>query len=127
MSERVNRFIVGFCLIAFLLLGWDYAIWAIVSILLIEGLTNWRVPIIVSKLRYATDGVAPNFEENKNCKLNFEAERMLRFSVAATVTLGVIFNELLWFLPYFVGLNLVLAGITGLCPLVMLFRKLGLR
>lgn len=132
MSERANRFIFGFSLIAFLFLEWSYGVYAIITILIIEGVTNFRLPKLISKLRYsagyAMDGIPTDFDENGNCKFSYEAERVLRFTVATTISLGFIFfEELLWFLPWFVGLNLLLAGITGICPLVMLFRKVGFR
>ena len=127
MSERFNRIILGFSLLAFLFLEWHNAVWAIIALLVFEGITNFRIPSIVTKLRYATDGPAQDFESNENCTLNFEAERMLRFSVAATLSLGIVYNEALWFLPFFVGFNVLLAGITGLCPLIMVYRKIGFR
>ena len=132
MSERANRFIFGFCLITFLLMEWDYGIYAIIFILMFEGLTNLRVPRLVSKLRYsaglAAEGPATDFDENENCKFSYEAERLLRFAVAATISLSfVFFKELLWFIPWCVGLNLLLAGITGTCALVMLFRNAGFK
>jgi len=132
MSERVNRFILGFSLIAFLFLEWSFGVYAIIGILIFEGITNLRMPILVSKLRYSvgqtTDGLTLNFDENDNCKFTYEAERLLRFTVATTISLGFIFfEELLWFLPWFVGLNLLLAGITGTCALLILLKKLGFK
>jgi len=132
MSERVNRFILGFSLISFLFLEWNYGVYAIICILVFEGVTNLRLPILVSKLRYSTgqttEGLTLDFDENDNCKFSYEAERLLRFSVATTISLGFIFfEELLWFLPWFVGLNLLLAGITGTCALLILLRKLGFK
>lgn len=127
MSERFNRIIIGFSLLAFLFLEWHYAVWAIIALLVFEGLTNLRIPSIVTKLRYATDGSAQDFESSNNCKLNFEAERMLRFSIAITLSLGLLYNEMLWFIPFFVGFNVLLAGITGLCPLILVYKKMGFR
>lgn len=132
MSERVNRFILGFSLITFLFMEWSYGVYAIICILILEGITNLRIPILVSKLRYSmgqtAEGLTLDFDENDDCKFNYEAERLLRFSVATTISLGFIFfEELLWFLPWFVGLNLLLAGITGTCALLMLLKKLGFK
>ncbi|VAW67802.1 hypothetical protein MNBD_GAMMA08-2711 [hydrothermal vent metagenome] len=130
MSERANRFLFGFTLIAFLLLEWDYGIYAIIIILIFEGVTNLRIPIIVNRLRYAMDGIERLIDENENtrCLFCFEAERMMRFMAAFVISLGtVFFKESLWFLPWFVSLNLILAGTTGFCPLVMFFRKLNFK
>ena len=128
MSERVNRLVLGFCLISFLLLEWNYGVLAIIFVLIFEGVTNWRIPLLISKMRYAMDGVSINITEDNPFKYHYEAERVTRFTVATTILLGfVVNNDLLWFLPYFVGLNLLLAGITGLCPLVMFYKKIGFR
>jgi len=132
MSERTNRFIFGFSLITFLIMEWNYGVYAIIFILIFEGITNLRIPGLVSKLRYTTGltttGLTVDFDENTNCKFSYEAERLLRFAVATTISLGFIFfNESLWFLPWFVGLNLLLAGITGTCALIMLFRRVGFK
>ena len=127
MSERFNRIIIGFSLLAFLFLEWHHAVWAIIALLVFEGLTNVRIPSIITKLRYATDGTVQDVETNENCKLSFEAERMLRFTVATTLSLGLIYNEMLWFIPFFVAFNVLLAGITGLCPLILVYKKMGFR
>jgi hypothetical protein len=128
MTERAYRFILGLSMISFLLLQWDYAIYGIISILLFEGITNWRVPILISQIRYAGKDFQVTDSENEACALNFEAERFLRFAVSFFIILGfVAFPKELWFFPWFVGLNLLLAGISGICPMVMLFRKSGLR
>ncbi len=126
MSERINRLIMGFSLIVFLLLEWNYGVYAIIFIMIFEGATNWRIPRLVSQLRYATDGI--DRDENEHCVFSYEAERLMRFVAASIIGLGFIFfDELLWFLPWFVGLNLLLAGTIGFCPMVMLFRNLGFK
>ena len=130
MSERANRFLFGFTLIVFLLLEWDYGVYALILLLLFEGITNLRIPIIVNRLRYAMDGIERLIDENENtdCKFCYEAERMMRFMAAFVISLGaVFFKESLWFIPWFVSLNLILAGTTGFCPMVMLFRKLSFK
>jgi len=128
MSERANRFTLGFCLISFLFLEWNYGVLAIIFVLIFEGITNWRIPTLVSRIRYAMEGSTFISEPSLNSKFSYEAERITRLTVATTICLGyIIYNEMLWFLPYFVGLNLLLAGITGLCPLVMFYKKVGFR
>jgi len=130
MTERVNRLIFGLCLIAFLFLEWDLAVLAIPTILLFEAMTNLRIPRLISRLHYATEGTNTYIDENENlqCKFEFEAERALRYSLSFIICMGFIFfDQTLWFLPYIIGLNLLLAGITGICPLLMLFRKAGFK
>ena len=128
MTERAYRFILGFSLITFLLMEWDLAIYTFLAVFIFEGITNWRIPILISKLRYANEPFLVTDSENEDYKINLEAERMLRPTVAFFIFLGFIaFPEALWFIPWFVGLNLLVAGTTGVCALVMFYRKIGLK
>ena len=132
MSERANRFILGFSLITFLFMEWNYGVYAMIFILIFEGVTNIRILRLVSKLPYSTgqttEGLTFDFDENERCKFSYEAERLFRFSVATIIALSFIFfEEPLWFVPWCVGLNLLIAGIIGICPMVMLFRKFGFK
>jgi hypothetical protein len=42
------------------------------------------------------------------------------------LTLGYFHSEYWYLLTAFVGLNLLQAGFTGLCPAAMIFKRLGL-
>ena len=46
--------------------------------------------------------------------------------ILASVALTQLVSPWWWLLTAFVGLNLLQASITGLCPAAMLFRKLGI-
>jgi DUF2892 family protein len=133
---------MGFSLIVFLLLEWHYGVYVVIAIMLFEAITNWRIPKLATQLRHAMEGMtsisteaeSPSLrsdtgevnDEYDSCKFSYEAERMMRFMVAGIISLGFIFfDESLWFLPWFMGLNLLVAGTTGVCPMVMLFRKLS--
>lgn len=128
MSERTNRFTLGLCLIGFLFLEWNYGVYALIFVLVFEAITNLRIVTLLPGVQFDTDGINSETDLSRSFKYSYEAERITRFTVATTICLGFIaYNELLWFLPYFVGLNLLLAGVTGLCPLVMLYKKIGFR
>ena len=128
MTERAYRLVIGICMILFLFMQWDYAMYLILAVLLLEGLTNWRVPILVSRLRFPGGEIKVTDSENTKCTINYDAERMLRWIVFVCVGMGsVIFTSQLWFFPWFIGLMLLLAGITGICPTVMFLRRLGMR
>lgn len=126
MSERAYRFILGASLIVLLYLQDPVLVFAYMGILLFEGITNWRIPIIVSKLRYGSDyrdpftGNSPRFE--------FDAERMLRLIVFLLLLLSyVVMPEPAWFFPWFIGFMLFMAGMTNICPMVMGLRWMGFR
>jgi hypothetical protein len=128
MSERIFRLILGSGLILLLFLQEEFLIYCYIGLLLFEGVTNWRIPILVSRLRYG------EFHEAKTpadpeCKcIAFDAERALRFVVASMLIVTyIIFPEQAWFFPWFIGFMLFMAGLTNICPMVMSLRWLGLR
>ncbi len=129
MTERAYRLVVGILMLSFLFFRLDYAMWGLLLIMTFEGLTNLRIPIIVSKALYPDNVIRVTEGENQNCSINYDAERMLRWIVMLLILLGVLqqTEHLFWFFPWFVGLMLLLAGVTGICPMVMALRKLGLK
>jgi len=125
MSDRSYRFILGLSILISLFLKLDYAIYLIIGMMLIEAVTNYRLPILINQFKSSTS--QSHHDDIEKCPyFGIEAERLFRFIVVVLITLGcIIYPDSLWFFPWFVGLNLILAGITGICPLVMLLRKLG--
>lgn len=125
MSDRSYRFFLGLCILISLFLKLDYAIYIIIGMMMIEAVTNYRIPILINQFK---NNPQPNIANITTAAPYFgiEAERLFRVIVVLFIALGSIaFPDKLWFFPWFVGLNLILAGITGICPLVMLLRKLG--
>ena len=125
MNERSFRVIQGLYILLALYLELDVLLYAYIALLGIEGLTNWRVPLIVNRLRYGKVAVV---NESAPEKYQFEAERLLRLVVFTMLIFTVlVFPEPAWFFPWFIGAMLLMAGITNICPMVMLFRSLGFR
>ncbi len=126
MSERVFRFILGAVLILLLFLQQEQLIYAYVGLLLLEGITNWRVPKLVSRVVSGTgytESILPD-----GAKIPFDAERALRLIVAGLLILTyIVFREQVWFFPWFIGFMLFMAGMTNICPMVMVLRWLGFR
>jgi hypothetical protein len=141
MSERSFRLIQGSYILIALYFELDVLILAYLVVLAFEGLTNWRIPVIVNRLRYGklamahgspaidTGGLGSGRDEPaEKCKFNFEAERLLRIVVFVLLMFTVlIFPEPGWFFPWFIGAMLFMAGLTNICPMVLLFRYLGFR
>lgn len=127
MSERHFRIIMGLWLVIGLYLNSTEIIYALLGLLILEGITNFRIPLIVCKIRFGSNH--PGLEKKiKTHKLSFEAERALRFIVALFITLQFIPGlELLWWLPWFTGFALIGAGFSGICPMVLALRYAGLR
>ena len=130
MSERVFRLIVGVWLLVALYLGLPGAVYALIALLLFEGTTNLRVPMLVSRLRgmpVPSPGGCAVANGGRH-GLSFEAERALRFMLAALLILTyVVYVKLFWVFPWFIGFALIGAGLSGICPIVLALRAVGLR
>ena len=133
MTERAFRLVLGtmlwLALVVSIYTSSMLAIYLLVALLLFEGITNCRVPIIVSRIRYGRD--FQSHVDTTACGRLFsrmEAERMLRFIVVLFVLVPMyVAPEWIWFMPWFVTGMLILAGITNICPMVMFLRWMGLR
>lgn len=128
MNERMFRFILGATLMLLLLFQQDQLIYAYIAVLLFEGITNWRIPILVSRVRYGNQFNAIENTEGECARIPFDAERVLRFLVAAMlVSYFLLFREQAWFFPWFIGFMLFMAGMTNICPMVIGLRWIGFR
>jgi hypothetical protein len=129
MTERTFRIILGAILLAALYFDWRLVIYGYIVVLTFEGITNWRIPTLVSRLQGNPDvGSACALSPGDKARLNFEAERALRLVVAAFLVVSyILFNKELWFFPWFIGFALFGAGLSGICPMVMGFRWVGFR
>lgn len=131
MSERFFRIILGSSLIILLYNQWDSYIYVYIGVLLFEGITNWRIPIIVTRLRYqgssatTTSVLSPACEE---FKINFDAERALRIVVALFLVFSfVLFHEQTWLFPWFIAFMLLSAGLSNICPMNMFLKWVGFK
>lgn len=129
MSERWWRFVQGGFLLLIMSLGWELGMMIFIGLALFEGLTNWRVPKLVNaivkgvSLSSQVDGsVSPS------AHLPLEAEQVMRLAMAVMLFLSYFrFPDIAWFFPWFLGVMLLLAGISRICPMVMFFRFVGFR
>jgi hypothetical protein len=130
MSEKNFRIVLGAWLVAALLIDSQGLMYALIGLLLLEGVTNLRVPRMMVRLRSGVAAVA-QFDAataNPAARVSFEAERGLRLIVAALIALPMTsLGSPLWLLPWFVGFALIGAGLSGICPMVLALRWLGLR
>lgn len=128
MSDRSYRFILGLGIVISLFLELHYIIYLTIAIMLVESITNYRIPLLINRFKSASVINTPSRNNITPQKSGIEAERLFRLIVAAFISLGSIFYpDTLWFFPWFVGLNLLLGGITGICPLVMMLKKAGFK
>jgi len=128
MSERFFRLILGGTLLLILLSERIELLYVYIGIVLLEGLTNWRIPLLISKLAYGPELRDPPGEVSFRSRFNIDAERILRLVIAGILMLSIfLFPGTLWFIPWFVGFALSMAGMTGICPMAIFIKKVGFR
>jgi hypothetical protein len=132
MSERFFRLIVGSLLLAFLYFDLDAGIPALIAVLTLEGITNYRIPVLVTRLRVAGqddfDDSSELAPEAHRARIPFDAERAWRLSVAIMLIVTVyVFSDALWFFPWFMGFAIFGAGLSGVCPVLISLKLLGFR
>lgn len=127
MTERNFRLVIGVWLMLALVAALPQPIYVLMGMLLFEGVTNWRVPALVSRLRA---GSAPTVAADaaRDCVMGFEAERALRLILVTMLGLSLFpASALLWWLPWFIAFALIGAGLSGICPMVSALRWVGMR
>ena len=125
VTERWYRLIQGIYLLAALYAESQLMILVLIALLSLEALSNIQLPTIVSRFRYSNNAeMHDNLTTWAPFKLN--SERLLRIVVLFLLVFGCLFfPDTIWFLPWFVAAMLLLAGITNICPMVMMFRFIG--
>lgn len=120
------RIIQGAFLLSMLALDLNYMVTAFIVLTAWEALTNWRIPVLITRMRFGQEGVeAMKPEPNK---FEFEAERFQRVLIVVSLVLTwIIFPEIGWFFPWFIGAMLLVAGMTNVCLTAILGRYLGFR
>lgn len=133
MSERTFRFIIGALLLAALYFGMDHLMRAIIAVLVLEAISNWRIPLLITRLRKQDtssfhDSAHILLTGDRDHRFSFDAERAWRLVVAAMLVLTLyFFNDLLWFFPWFMGFAILGAGISGVCPVLISLKFAGFR
>ncbi|MCK9418776.1 MAG: DUF2892 domain-containing protein [Nitrospirae bacterium] len=128
MSERIFRLLLGATLLIIMFFEWNDLLYVYIGIITFEGLTNWRIPSMISKLRQSPAYLEIATDALRTGKYNFEAERAFRLVISILLLVSCfVFPRTLWFFPWFVGFALFMAGITGICPISISFKKLGFR
>lgn len=130
MSNRLYRLLYGALLLVALYFEFIVIIYGLIGLAVFEAITNLRIPKLISRLRYGNDGdpMEGTIGIEFKTRTSFEAERGWRISVAAMLALSVfVFPEVLWFFPWFMGFAVFGAGVSGVCPMFLLMKWLGLK
>ncbi len=127
MNERLFRLILGGALLLVLLSERADLFYLYIGIITFEGLTNWRIPLLISKIRYGQGCCDRSDGGSMAFKYNVDAERILRLVIAGILAASLFLPKTLWFIPWFVGFALSMAGMTGICPMAILIKKIGFK
>lgn len=131
MSERFYIFIVGLILVTSLYLEQHLVVYVITAWLMLESLTNVRLPKLLQKARNVE--LSPDMRTpDKPHRFEFSAIRAWHFMFALIVlTTDVLVHQYgidtLWPLPWILALTALAAGITTICPLYSLLVYAGFR
>ena len=124
MRERVYMFSVGVALLAALYFDLPWLVYALIGLMVFEGLTNLRAANLFMPAAAAT---APSVPE-RSPRFNFSAQRAwhLVMAMVLTVSYALFYGEL-WFFTWFVGFAVTGAGLSGVCPVLIFLRMAGFK
>ncbi len=124
MTDRLYRLIYGSVMLIALYFSINYLVYFLTSLMILEGVTNWRIPLLVNKLL----GNSPKMDVNTSSdyKISLDAERIWRLMVGLAFLLTYIFfPEQLWFAPWFLAFVIFGAGASDVCPGLIAMKKVG--
>ena len=130
MNNRTYRLLLGALILISLYFELDYLMYSLIVIMLLEGVTNWRIPILAQKLRGSPDAIAEKSDSltplHRGYRFNIEAERVWRLVVASMllITYGLFYKQL-WFFPWFMGFAIFGAGVSSVCPVLIGIKWIG--
>ena len=127
MTERTYRFVLGVVLTLMLYFHIEPLQYVYIGVLLVEGLSGFRVPTMVSRWRYGTNYRDVQRDPGK-FRFAFEAERAMRLVFAVLLILAFfVIPADYWFVSWLVAIALFLSGLVNFCPMVMTLRWIGFR
>jgi len=131
MHDRIFRAIYGSTILAALYWDLNMVMQLLIAVLLLEGISNWRLSLLLQKLlpQSVTDGAVMSIFPSKQLfHIPCIAERAWRVLVAVILYLSVfLYPEPLWALPWFMGFAILGAGISGVCPMLFSLHFVGFK
>lgn len=131
MSERIYMLAVGVLLLAGLYADWTFVVYAIITVLILDGLTIFRVSRVFGKYlkldSFSSDYAYITAPVNDSPTFNIEAERAWYLMVGLLLLLSFQWYDDLWFFPWFMGFAIFGSGLSGVCPLLLSLRWAGFK
>lgn len=130
MSEHTYRLVLGGLMLVLLYGEFTLLSYAVAVMALVEGLTNQRLNIVITRLRRKLGANTSGYEKpsRENYKIPFDAERAQRLFIA--VSFGILLSVApkdYWILNWFFAFGMLISGIVMFCPVIALFRAIGFR
>ncbi|MDA8384470.1 MAG: hypothetical protein M0037_15710 [Betaproteobacteria bacterium] len=123
-GDRLFMFLSGSAIVLGLYFSWPGLLYGVAAVLLLEGLLDRRSSSLLSWL---LGGGRAARVEGRLPRASVDAGRAWRLLMGLAVLVSVLFLKHLWFLAWFVGFVVAGAGISGVCPGLMLLQRMGLR
>ncbi len=130
MTDRAYRTLFGACILLALYFDLSLMMYILIGLLFAEGLTNQRVPILVSDIRNRVsvgEFHYVNLDMAVDSRFDTDAERVWRLSVGFFLLISYALIEPLWWFPWFMGFAIFGAGLSGICPVLMAIRWIGFK
>ena len=130
MTDRAYRTILGVLLLICLYFDFDWLIYAMIMVLLVEGVTNQRVPRLVCSILKCTTKKSFDYVDAElvsESRFNMETEQVWRIVVSFFLIISYSIVDALWFYPWFMGFAILGAGLSGVCPVLLAIRWVGFK
>ena len=130
MTDRAYRTLFGACILLALYFDLSLMMYILIGLLFAEGLTNQRVPILVSDIRNRIsvgEFHYVNLDMAVDSRFGTDAERVWRLTVGFFLLISYALIEPLWWFPWFMGFAIFGAGLSGICPVLMAIRWIGFK
>jgi len=131
MSERIYLAVIGAFILSVLYFEVDNMIYVLCLWLVFEAITNIRLTTLSLKLFPSPDPVGLTQFDTRQ-RFDFDALRAARIIIAfflggSFLLLSEYGIEMLWFFPWFMGFAILGAGVSGVCPIVLLTKWIGFK
>ena len=128
--QRLYMFFIGSVLLLALYLELTGLVYALAALVIFEAVTNLRIAkLLVPSSRPPAGGVRqtnpsaiPRF-----CRFNFDAERAWQLSLGPILIVTYALGNSMWFIPWFIALAVIGAGLSGVCPWLIALRAIGFK
>lgn len=122
MSDRLFRLLFGAVLLVALYFKAENVVFTLVGLLVFEATTNRQALKFFGRIYRNEFGPKDMPIRTPTPKFKLEAEQGLRMIMACVLIVGILLPEATWFFPWIVGIALVGAGLSGICPVVLMLK-----